>query len=280
LLFLAALGLFLGQGGCRLPTANPPDALFRSCPGKGTIEEAVKALSLKRANLHPLKASARCVLEWTDSQGKQRTETFDAQFRFVPPDCLFVRGDKFGEIRFGTNPEAFWMMVKPEIDTYWWGTRQAAEQCKDLLQFNPWNVIEALGVVQVDTTWKLDWHNGFDILTLTDSEGVLIRKIWIRACDYQVVSIESADSQGLQKVQITMEQYVPTEQGFSVPSIIHARHFSQDRVDASLRLELRGVGVFEVDPGRAQRLFSRPSEENYRTVYRLSSACEFVEVGR
>ncbi|HOQ05003.1 MAG TPA: hypothetical protein PKY88_07320 [Anaerohalosphaeraceae bacterium] len=267
------------QAGCASPSSMPP-AQVRPCRGKGTIEEAVKVLALKRANLHPLKASARCFLEWTDSEGKVRKETFDAQFRYVPPDCLFVRGDKFGEIRFGTNAEAFWMMVKPEIDTYWWGTRQAAEQCREMIQFNPWNVIEALGVVQVDTNWTLDWHNGFDVLTLTDPNGVLVRKIWIRACDYQVISIESADSQGRQNVRIQMDDYVPTEQGFSVPSVIEAQHFSGGRADASLRLELRGVGLFEVDPVRAQRLFSRPSEENYRTVYRLSSACEFVLVGR
>ena len=270
----------LFQGGCRAPLPPISDKPPLSCPGKGSMEEVIQALALKRANLHPLKASARCYLEWVNPDGSSQKESFDAQFRYVPPDCLFIRGDKFGEIRFGTNEEAFWMMVKPEIDTYWWGKRQAAEQCKEKLQFNPWNVIEALGVVEVDSSWVLNWHNGYDVLTLTNPEGVIIKKIWIRACDYQVVSIESADPEGGYLVQLNMDHYVSTEQGFSVPSVIEARHFWQGRMDAVLRLELRGVGLFEVPPDRLHRLFSRPSEENYRTVYRLSPTCDFVLVGR
>lgn len=68
--------------------------------------------------------------------------------------------------------------------------------------------------------------------------------------------------------------------GVSVPSVIEARHLSQGRMDALLRLELRGIGLFEAPPDRLKRLFSRPSEENYRTVYRLSPTCDFVLVGR
>lgn len=274
--FLLAAGWL---AGCSAPQKLPAKQPM-ACPGKGTIEQAARALAQKKENLHPLKASARCILEWTDSEGKTRKETFDAQLRFVPPDCLFVRGDKFGEIRFGTNPQAFWMMVKPEIDTYWWGTRQAAEQCKQRIPFNPWNIVEALGIVQVDANWTLDWHDGYDILTLVDPEGEILQKISIRACDYQVISIESVDPQGLQSIQIQLDKYVTTEQGFSVPTIIQARHLSYGQDDASIRLELRGIELFEVDPVRAQRLFSRPSPDNYRTVYRLSSECDFVLVGR
>lgn len=274
---ICAAGMFLC--GCQ-PGAGPKGEPVLRCKGKKTIEEAAAALRLARANLHPIRASARCFLEWATPDGSMQKENVDAQLRFVPPDRLFVRGDKFGEIRFGTNEEAFWLMVKPQLDTYWWGLRETADRCEESLQFNPWHVTEALGAVEVDNTWTLNWHDGYDILTKTGPDGATIKKIWIRSCDYQITSIQTADPEGIQAVQVQLDQYIATEQGLSVPSVIEARHLINGQTDAVLRLELRGINRFEVDQKSLYRLFSRPSEANYGTVFRLSSTCDFVEVGR
>lgn len=276
--FILLWAVVLGMG-CQ-PSTGPRREPVLRCKGKGSIEEALESLRLQRVNLHPIRASAKCYLEWTDPDGSMQKETVDAQLRFVPPDRLFVRGDKFGEIRFGTNEEEFWLMVKPQIDTYWWGFRETADQCQERLQFNPWHVTEALGTVQADLTWTLDWHDGYDILTKTGSDGATIKKIWIRACDYQITSIETTDPEGLQAVQIHLDQYAATEQGLSVPTVIEARHLIDGRIDAVLRMELRGIGRFQMEESKQKRLFSRPSPDHYGTVYRLSSTCDFVLIGQ
>lgn len=277
--FVLCLCVLMLAGGC--PPAERTGGPVIQCKGKGSIEAAVEALELQRINLHSIRASARCVMEWTDPDGKERKENLDAALVFVPPDLLYCKGDKLGgEIRFGTNEEAFWYMIKPEIDTYWWGMREAAEGCVDKLAFNPWNVTEALGVVQVDTSWSLDYQDGYDILTKTDAEGGLRKQIRIRACDYQIVSIETGRPDGRESVQIVMDHYTATEQGLSVPAVIEIRHRMNGKVDAVLGVTLKGIRRFEMDTRSRDRLFSRPSEDNYGTVYRLSSMCEFVEVGR
>ncbi len=278
-LILLCLSAAVFWAGCQSPVGPAAEAMPR-CRGKESIEAAAAALAMQRANLVPIRASARCVIEWTEPDGSRMEEKVDAQLRFVPPDRLFVRGDKFGEIRFGTNAEAFWFMVKPEIDTYWWGRRDLAERCVEKLRFNPWHVTEALGVVEVDESWELDWHDGYDILTQRDAAGGLVRKIWVRACDYQVACIETADAAGGQVVRIEMDQYTAAEPGLSVPAVIEARHLTDGRTDAVLRVELRGIRRFEADSKSLERLFSRPSEDRYGTVYRLVSTCDFVEVGR
>jgi len=275
---ILCLSILVLVTGC--PPASPIAQPLVQCPGKGSVDAAAASLQLQRANLHPIRASARCVMEWTESDGKQKKENVDTQLRFVPPDRLFVRGDKFGEIRFGTNEEAFWFMVKPELDTYWWGTRQVAEECAESLHFNPWHVTEALGITQVDTTWTLDYHGGYDILTKTDAGGNVFKKIWIRACDYQITSIEQTNPDGSQAVHIQLSRYTATKQGLAVPTVIEAKHLTDGSVDATLRVELRSIRLFQMPESKQQRLFARPPTDNYETVYRLASTCDFVVVGK
>ena len=273
---LLCVGILLGTAGC-----PPRRAVIEPiCPGKETIADAVEALEMQRSNLHPIQARVRVVLNWTDPDGKEQKEDFDGQLRFTPPDRLFVRGEKFGEIRFGTNEEAFWLMVKPELDSYWWGTRQAADMCQERLQFNPWNVTEALGMAEVDATWDLRHIDGFDVLTKSDNLGRPIKRVRVRACDYLVSTIEVLNPDADQSALISLDEYTASEQGLMVPGVIGAEHMQGGQRDAAMRVELRGIRRFEMEPAKLERLYARPSKAHYENVYRLSSDCEFVLVGQ
>lgn len=273
LLWVVLMAAFFGTG-CQRPVKRLP-AVW--CPGKESIEEAVRTLELQRANLHPIRAAVQATLEWSEEDGRQKRESLDAQLRYVPTERLFLRGDKFGEIRFGTNAEAFWLMIKPELDTYWWGTRRAGEECGEALQFQPWHVAEALGAVEVDTSWTLSYEGGFDILTKTDAGGELRKRVWVRACDYAIERIEVYPAAN-EIVRVLLDRYEVTEQGYAVPSDIQVEHYRDTDMVGAMRLELNGIRYFETDAARMERLFARPSAENYEYVYQLTEDCDFIEV--
>ena len=259
--------------GCNPPRVEDPGIL---CAGKPSVLEAVQTLELQRASIHPIRASVDVTLKWTQD-GKEKKERLNAQLRYVPEDRLFLRGDKFGEIRFGTNEDAFWLMIKPEADSYWWGTRRGGERCAASMRFDPWHVAEALGAVQVDAGWGLAHEGGSDILTQTNTFGRVAKRIWVRACDYLIERIEMYPPDGNEIIRILLDDYVRTEQGYAVATDIQIEHYRDTEVLGVMRLELSGVRYFETDPRRMERLFARPSSENYENVYRLTEDCDFIE---
>ena len=81
-------------------------------------------------SIRAFKASADCVVYLPDAEGRLKPESVDAvSVRFVPPENFFFRGDKaFQEIRLGTNDTEFWLRIKPELDSYWYGSKALAEE--------------------------------------------------------------------------------------------------------------------------------------------------------
>ena len=272
---MAGMGVVLAfVAGCQGPVR--PAGSGELCAGKATIDEAVAALAAQRGQLGAMQASARCVMQWRDDKDKSRQESFDAQVRFVPPDRMFFRGDKFGEIRFGANETEFWLRVKAELDTYWWGRRQQAQDCAHTLMLNPCNLAEAMGSVEVDSRWELFHRKGQDLLTLTEN-GRPVKRVFVNCCDYRVHRIEYFDSDGQASGAAELSNYTRTNDGLEMPMTIRVITLYRGREESSAQFELKGAKRFEASPEKMNKLFERPGRDGYGTVLRLDANCNFEE---
>lgn len=270
---LAMASVMLLAYGCGKPQQIEPSPL---CAGKPTIEQAAFALAAQRDQLAPFQASARCVMEWRDAEDRLHRESFDARAACVPPERVFFRADKFGEIRFGANESEFWLRIKPELDTYWYGTRQQAQRCAHVLMINPANLAEALGVVHVDTNWELFHRDGYDLLTQRRN-GRPVKRVYVNCCDYRVRRIEYYDPQGQVVAATELSDYTPIDPALVVPTHIRLMTIYQGLEESSARIELRNIRRFDPTPAQLENLFSRPGRDGYGTVLRLDENCTFSQ---
>ncbi|MEN8126212.1 MAG: hypothetical protein ABFR90_00235 [Planctomycetota bacterium] len=248
------------------------------CPGKASIEEAVRMIDLQRSNVQPLRASAECTFHYQNDKGKEKKQMVDpVTVRFVPPYRIIFRGDEFGEVGFGANENQFWLRVKPEWDSYWWGTRSQADQCAETMLINPYNVIEALGVVEVTADWQLSHDKGYDILTLFAAGNTLAKRVYVDACDYLVERIEYYDQEGFLKASADLSRYTTGEDGIIVPSVIEATYYRYGIKECFVVIKLKHVGSFFPTEKQRRLLFKRPERDGFEHMYKLNDACEFIE---
>lgn len=271
----AAVTVMLVAAGCQRPQIETMPQLH--CQGKATIYEAVAALDEQRRGLVPLQATAQCRMEWRDAEGRVRRERFDAQVRFMPPHQLFFRGHRFGEIRFGTNEDEFWLRIKPELDTYWYGTRELAQECSHVLMMNPVNLTEALGLVEIDAQWELFHRDGWDLLTQRDN-GRPVKRVYVDGCDYRVRRIEYYDRFGEISAATDLADYTTVADGVAIPTSIRLATIYRGLEESSAQINLQNIRQFEPTPTQARNLFERPGRDGYGTLLKLDQRCNFVEV--
>ncbi len=247
------------------------------CPGQADIRQSSDILNSQSQAVRPIRASAHCLIEFLDPDGRKRRESFDAQLRFVPPEKLYIGGDKFGPIRFGSNEQMFWVYVKPGMDAAFWGYRKDAQLCAERFGLNPSHLTEALGLVGLDEGWILAHENGIDVLTKTGSTGVVEKRLYVDCCKYRIKRIEYFDESGECVAAVDLAGYRPLDDNFYVPADIGLYHYTNGKTDSLLRIKLSAIAVFE--PTQAQltgKLFQCPSTRGFKQVYRLSENCEFV----
>ncbi|OQY05532.1 MAG: hypothetical protein B6I25_05505 [Planctomycetales bacterium 4572_13] len=266
--FLAAAMAILS--GCQQSVTQPKQI----CPGKPTIARAAAVLQLQKQNAQPMGASADCTFAWRDEKDKKKEERVNGKMIFVPPGKIFFRGDKFGEIRFGANEAEFWLRVKPEMDSYWFGSKQQAAQCDETLLLNPAQVAEALGIVEITPDWKLSYYNGYDILSL-HKDGKIKKRVYVNACDYRIERVEYFDVCGMKKVLMELADYWPGDDGLMVPSKIRIGYFdSLGLEESSVQIELKHIRSLPPEKQK-KKLFQRPGRDGYEHLYRLNENCEF-----
>jgi hypothetical protein len=262
--------------GCQpAVVSSGPDFI---CPGQPSIEEAIRVLSLQQQNVLPLRASAECTFHYQDEKGKEKKQTVNpVTVRFIPPSQIIFRGSEFGEIGFGANENEFWLRVKPDWDSYWWGMRDQAAQCDEAMLINPYNVIEALGVVDVTTDWQLSHEKGSDILTLFDGDNTLVKRVTVNACDYLTERIEYYDKEGFLAASAVLSRYTTGADGIVIPSDIEVTYYRYGIKEYFVVIQLKHVGPFVPTEKQRRLLFKRPGRDGYGKMYRLDANCKFIE---
>lgn len=247
------------------------------CPGKATLSEAIEALNLQRQNLQAFEATAEGVISY-QKDGRDRDEPIrNGYLTFIPPDKIFFKGEiVFKEARFGTNEEEFWLRIKYDLDTYWWGSRETAEKCASKLPFDPTGIAEAIGIVNVTDDWELFYRDGYDILTLR-RDGQVSKRVYINACDYRAELLEYFGQAGQKTVSVELSDYNVDETGVMVPTTILAATYNDEGLEAqAVRFTLKNIRPLTPDRYKPKQ-FTRPDRDGYGTVLHLNENCEFME---
>lgn len=244
------------------------------CPGKASVEEAVRVLALQKLNVRPFESAADCTISWRQADGTEKDENVPGKLIFVPPDKIYFGGSKFGEVRFGTNETQFWLRVKPELDTYWWGSKAQAAQCRESLLLNPSDIAEAFGIVEVSSDWQLSHRGNYDILDLLE-DGRRKKRVYVNTCEYRIEQIEYFDADELKKVSVELGEYTTGESGIVVPSRIWVGYFDREGLEeSSVEIQLKHIRYLPPEKQGA-KLFVRPDRDGYEHVLKLSEYCEF-----
>jgi hypothetical protein len=272
IVLLGAVTLLIG---CAPPVVKVDDTSL--CPGKSYIAEAVDAVTQIQANLKPLKASGKAVISWVDEKQKKRSETCDVRIRFYGPNKLFFYGSTIlGEaILLGTNEDQFWLRFKPkEISSFYSGKRELADRCGSNSWMNPANILDALGVINVDETWELTSEAGRDVLTKSDGSR-LLKKVYINPCDYRFQRIEYFDTAGQVVLTTTLGDYNDAD-GLRYPRRITIQSSGPDAlgIDITLRSIRPYLPTEKELNGKGFRL---PSDSGIDHVYELGDDCKFIE---
>lgn len=276
----ARAGIFvvLILGGC---AAKLPEAIT-VCPGKINGAESIEVIKAHSESIIPLKASGECKLQYHTEDGQKYKERFPIKVRIVPPNRIYIQGGPAfvpKAIVLGANEREFWVWLKPEnISIYWWGQMRETEGCAEMLPLNPYNVLEALGVVEVEEAdgWSL-WNNGvFDVLERQAPDGSTVQRIFINCCDYLTRRIEYFDGSGRMVLITMLEKYKPIRGGFSVPRSIKIIRFGDEDKHDFIDIKLCSIQPAHFSSEQLDFMFSRPEPKGFEHVYRIGQDCELI----
>jgi len=246
------------------------------CPGKPSVDDALDALQAQSQSAVPLKAHGNSILEfYVEGKKKPRREILDVKLRVNPPAEIYLQGDKSimaKAFMLGSDEEKFWLTIRPkEISVHIWGMWSEQDSAGGPV-INPRNMLEALGISQIDTEgdWSLSNEGAYDILTKKE-QGVTTRKLHIYCCDYRVRVIEVFDSEGRAAATAELDRYKEISDGFFVPSLIKIKTLPRDETEKpfTITVNLTSIQPHEKWPGL---LFERPSRlRGIKTIYRMEN---------
>jgi hypothetical protein len=269
---LYLVAAFLIVAGCQPPQQKKAPV----CPGKSAAADALSALSSQAQKAVPLKATGQCILEYY-VEGKKHRENFPIKLWVNPPVEVYLQGEVAFDPRglvLGSNESEFWLAVKPdEISSYWWGL-WSEESYNERLMISPKIVLEALGIVALDSSrdseanWSLSKERSFDVLTKSDDEGRPVKKIYIDTCDYLVRKIEQLIN-GTATVVAELQNYKELAPDVFVPVKIKVANVAGANKGDSVAITLQSIKTAEFSEKLRSRLFIRPDYQGFKHIYRV-----------
>jgi len=252
------------------------------CPGKDTRDDAIAAVKAHSESIIPLKANGECNMRYYTEDGKQNKERFPIKVRVFPPNRIYIQGGPLfmpRAIVLGANEREFWAWLKPEkMSTYWWGRFREMENCVEVIDLNPYNVMQALGVVKIENneSWSLYNKGIFDVLEKQAPNGNKIQRIYISCCDYMVRRIEYFDEKGHMVLITMLEQYRRTKSGFLAPRTIKIVRSGKDNKNDFINIKLRSIQPEDFSKEQLNVIFSRPEPKGFEHVYKIGQNCELI----
>ena len=271
-LFLHLFVAMLILSGCTEQIKQPT----RICPGKKTADEALAALGSHLEKAVPLKANGQCRLEYYDD-GKLKKENFPVKLWLNPPSEIYLQGDVAFDPRgliLGSNKDEFWLAIKlKEISSYRLG-RWTETGSVDGLLLDPRVVLEALGIMAVDSdaekagNWSFSKEGAFDILTRRSDRTGIIKKVFIYNCDYSVRKIQYLDINEKSELVVELDKYKQVGEDFSTPSIIRiSRHSENIEDQAKIFLSLTSIKPINISSKQRNVLFNPPKPTGFKHFF-------------
>jgi len=275
--FLFFVLVILISGGCGAKVQNP----MRVCSG---AESAAAVVSIQKQHFEkavPFRANGRCLLSYYDEQDKRRSENFPVKLWGEPPGRFYLQGDVAFDpkgIVLGSNQREFWLSMKPkEISSYVWG-RWSQQSCFEELVINPTLLLEAIGIIELDTggDWSLSNRGAFDVLAKRQAAEI-VKKVYVYNCDHLVRKIEYCNADGEVLVLTELAKYKAVSEAFWVPSVINiVRHRQGGRSD-SVSIKFGSIKPVKLTGKQRSRLFYRPKPDGFKHIYKLDENCDMIE---
>lgn len=274
-------GTMLCLGGC---TRQAKDTPVRICPGKANVQEALGMLRSQMLRIKSLHISGKCRMGFFDQKGEKREYNLPVSLFLEPPFNLYLYGQPAvgprGAVSLGSNQEEFWLSVKPDINTLWWGKWEEASQVGDL-RVSPRVVLEALGMVDFEdpSRWRLENRDGYDILSEVDSTDSIVKQVFVNPCDYLVYQISYLDDAGMPRAVVKLDGYVQVSPEFSMPTDVRVDNYLGEELTDWLELSIRPNAIREKEFSDQQRarMFNRPQDRGYDSVIHVTDAGQILE---
>jgi hypothetical protein len=266
-LVIATLLSMVGLVGCHGPLRG------KVVPGKATFQDAASALQAQAESFEPTQINGTCRLDYPDEEGKwRRTTPFTMKLWLEPPHNLHVQISTVpgpeGKIFLGTNEQEFWLSIKPEINTYWFGRWEDVSEVTDL-ELDPRVVLESLGMIQFapHETWQLENQKRLDVLTCRETASArLVKRFYVTTKTYQLSQIEYYDAFGDLAVAVELKRYKVLDGKNSVPSGICVSRYAGGELEGRVTFALReGVPRTFTEKTRA-RMFEPVTPTGYDEV--------------
>lgn len=249
--------------------------------GKSSIAAAGAVLGENRLQMVPIQASGELFYEeFAGGKLKEHLKFTGGQLRFVPDRRMYFRANNlFGEaIKLGSNDKEFWLRMKPkEVNRYWSGTWERLRNCREQLLLSPKIMLEALGVVSVDSSWKIINQPGVDVLVKYDDIGLPLKKIYVRTSDYLIEKIEYYGKGIFIAVEVKLSGYKKIEGKVSVPGNIMITSFDDGVVQSTMEVRFKRIKRFvPTKKDLSGDLFKPAKTKGIENIYRLNENCQFI----
>ena len=240
------------------------------CPGKASLEDSSAALNNQAGQIKPFRASGQCFATVYEDE-KRHKEAFAVKLWFNPPSEFRLFGDVAFNARgldIGCNETEFWFAAKPKElgNSFLWG--KWSEQ-KGSSRFVPKLLLDAFGKITIDNPqdWSLSYEGTFDILT-EQSEGKIVKRIYIYCCDYRIRKIEYFDDEGKTVFAVELSNYGAFNGGL-FPMELKLTSFRNDGKEDLIRVVLGTVKKYDYTTQKRAAFFERPTDLNgFEHIYR------------
>jgi len=254
------------------------DISLQTCPAAKSVFDASANLNVSRENLVSLKARGKCHLEYHEDK-KLKTEDFRVKVWLNPPDEIYLQGDIAFDGRgiiLGSNQKEFWLAIRPEISSYYWGKWEDVQDSARLI-INPRVLLEGLGVLEVDESWLLAGEGNFDVLVKKRADGLTGRKIYIDRCSGYVSKVKYFDNNGRETIVTELDRYKKVAENLFMPFSIQITTYYSSEESKLARISLDSIKPVQFTDKLKQRLFNLPNTKGYKHIYKVNSDFELIE---
>ena len=270
MIMIALRTLFLGLS-CLIATGCM--SLHReSGSGFESLDQAVDWLDGHARSAGSLRVTrAQCYVKSMDAEGRCHEIQFSLKMWFVPPHDVYLHGQAApgpsGQLWMGTNDREFWIGVKPELNTYWWGRWQDL-QGRTLL-ITPALAMEILGLVQPDRDrmWQFRKEGRSDVLFLDDTASGVHKTVRIDHREKRVREIRYAGPH--ETVTVYYDRYWRLTPDFAVPRKMTVHHQVDGQELDSIRISVASVTTADFDQKRRDYMFTRKEPRGFDRVIQL-----------
>ncbi len=278
-------GTVLLCGLCLLVTGCPPqplpveqisfaDAIYRVNQNIARIDRTILAQGVAASG------------KFVDDDGKEHPYSLSGVILVLKPRYLYMDlRHGLGEtmVRAGSNGRRYWLWIKPEVDTLWWGKYEHLDKHDlETMPFRPDQLIEAMGLDELPEEtlgaegpmYRVEPEHDqlFFIKYTPEDQGYIAKEYWLdRRKPYLVRRIVFRDQEGRVQMQSSLSRHAPVERSEALVATRIVVEWPKDKavMDLSIRSWKwrEGVGPdsqafeFPYDKGKEQLQVDRHHDQ-------------------